>query len=133
MNGVFTSWLAHEADVAQILVVDDDPRICDLLEAFLSDEGYDTRRAADGLDALAKIGQSVPDLIVTDLMMPRLDGAGLVDRLRQNGYQIPVIVISAVHGNARNLAVAGFVPKPFDLNHLADIVSQTLAAYPPTS
>lgn len=117
--------------MAQILVVDDDPRICDLLEAFLSDEGYDTRRATDGLDALAKISQSVPDLIVTDLMMPRLDGAGLVDRLRQNGYQVPVIVISAVHGNARNLTVAGFVPKPFDLNHLADIVSQTLDAHSP--
>lgn len=133
MNALLTGWLAHEADVAEILVVDDDPRICDLLEAFLSDEGYETRRATDGMDALYQIGQSVPDLIVTDLMMPRLDGAGLVDRLRQSGYQIPVIVISAVHGNARHLAVAGFVPKPFDLNHLADIVSQTLAAHPPAS
>jgi CheY-like chemotaxis protein len=113
--------------VTEILVVDDDPRICDLLEAFLCDEGYEIRRASDGIDALTKIEKGAPDLIVTDLMMPRLDGAGLIDRLRQDGYRIPVIVISAVHGNARNLAVAGFVPKPFDLNHLADIVSETLA------
>lgn len=113
--------------MTEILVVDDDPRICDLLEAFLSDEGYEIRRAADGLDALAKVENGAPDLIVTDLMMPRLDGAGLVERLRQSGYQIPVIVISAVHGNARNLPVDGFVPKPFDLNYLADIVSETLA------
>ena len=112
--------------MAEILVVDDDPRICDLLEAFLGDEGYEIRRASDGIDALTQIETGRPDLIVTDLMMPRLDGAGLVDRLRRGGYQIPVIVISAVHANARNLAVAGFVPKPFDLNHLADVVSATL-------
>ena len=113
--------------MAEILVVDDDPRICDLLEAFLCDEGYEIRRAIDGIDALTKIEAGSPDLIVTDLMMPRLDGAGLVDRLRRDGYQIPIIVISAVHGNARNLPVAGFVPKPFDLNYLADVVSATLA------
>lgn len=115
--------------MANILIVDDDPRICELLEAFLCDEGHETRRAADGMDALTQIEKDTPDLIVTDLMMPRLDGAGLVDRLRQNGWQIPVIVISAVHGNARNLSVAGFVPKPFDLSHLADVVDQTLAEY----
>jgi CheY-like chemotaxis protein len=115
--------------VAHILIVDDDPRICELLEAFLCDEGHEIRRAADGIDALTKIDEDEPDLIVTDLMMPRLDGAGLVDRLRQNGRDIPVIVISAVHGNASNLSVAGFVPKPFDLNHLADVVDRTLAEH----
>lgn len=117
--------------MAHILIVDDDPRICELLEAFLCDEGHETRRAADGIDALTQIDQATPDLIVTDLMMPRLDGAGLVDRLRQNGRHIPVVVISAVHGNARNLSVAGFVPKPFDLSHLADVVDQALAEHSP--
>jgi CheY-like chemotaxis protein len=119
--------------VANILIVDDDPRICELLEAFLCDEGHETRRAADGIEALTQIGEDMPDLIVTDLMMPRLDGAGLVERLRQHGHKIPVIVISAVHGNARNLSVAGFVPKPFDLSHLADVVDQALAEYSPHS
>lgn len=119
--------------MAHILIVDDDPRICELLEAFLGDEGHETRRAADGIEALTEIDRDAPDLIVTDLMMPRLDGAGLVDRLRQNGRQIPVIVISAVHGNARNLSVAGFVPKPFDLSHLADVVDQALSEHTPSA
>ena len=119
--------------MATILVVDDDPRICDLLEAFLGDEGHQTQRASDGLDALAAIDQSQPDLIVTDLMMPRLDGAGLIERLQQNGMKIPVIVISAVHANARHLVVAGIVAKPFDLAFLADMVSEALSAATPAA
>jgi two-component system phosphate regulon response regulator OmpR len=113
--------------VAVILVVDDDPRICELLGTFFSDEGYETRRASDGLDALREIRRRRPDLIVTDLMLPRLDGAGLIDQVQRNGFQIPIIVISAVHDTARTLPVAGFVAKPFDLDLLADIVSQALA------
>lgn len=114
--------------VTSILVVDDDPRICDLLEALFHDEGYLTRRAADGVEAMAAIAVAMPDLIVTDLMMPRLDGAGLIRRLREQGVAIPIIVISAVYDNARQLDVTGFVPKPFDLMHLTTVVDQALAA-----
>ena len=113
-----------------ILVVDDDPRICDLLEALFHDEGYETRRAADGLEALAAITDAVPDLIVTDLMMPRLDGAGLIRQVRERGLAIPIVVISAVHSTARTLDVAGFVPKPFDLGHLTTVVDNVLATNP---
>ncbi len=113
---------------ASILVVDDEPAVRDLIEDVLADDGHAVRGAGDGLAALAEVAREPPDLIVCDLLMPRLDGRSLVARLREAGVGIPVVVVSAVPGRAAGLAVAGVVAKPFDLDHLRDAVARALGA-----
>ena len=116
----------------KILVVDDDPHICTLIAEFLGLEGHDARCAGDGLAALAEVERDPPDLIVTDLMMPRLDGTALVAKLHERGYRIPVVVITAaLHQRPDALPqVAGFVCKPFDLDHLHTVVERVLEGIP---
>ena len=58
----------------KILVVDDDQNICELLRLYLTKEGYQVTLASDGEDALAKYGQVKPDMVLLDVMMPKLDG-----------------------------------------------------------
>src|SRR4051812_47731105 len=88
-----------------VLVVDDEPTMRDLLAMVLEDEGYTVRRAADGRDALAKIADHTPAVVVLDLQMPVLDGWGFL-RLRQDNAALatlPVIVMSATHHAAATL------------------------------
>lgn len=70
-----------------------------------------------------------PDLIVTALMVPRLDGTGHIDRSCKDGFQVPIVVMGAMHVLPRQQPVAAFVDKPFDPNHLAVIVTQSLTGH----
>ena len=109
-----------------ILVVDDDPAICDLITDLLSDEGYDARSAPDGRAALEHITNNPPDLIISDVMMPRCDGLSVLQTLRRAGVMIPVVLMSAVplkHG----IAGAPVMPKPFNLDALLAQVQRLLA------
>ena len=69
----------------KILVVDDDQNICELLRLYLTKEGYQVTLASDGEDALAKYGQVKPDMVLLDVMMPRLDGWEVCRRIRKEG------------------------------------------------
>ena len=82
---------------ANILVVEDDPDTRELLHRTLEREGWLVRVAVDGVDALESIATSKPDLILLDLMMPRLDGFGVLTALRENDAwaQIPVVILTA--------------------------------------
>lgn len=82
---------------ASILIVDDDPTIRALMVTTLEREGLDLRQAPDGVEALARISERRPDVILLDLEMPVLDGFGVLDKLR-NDFElrsIPVIVLTA--------------------------------------
>ena len=111
----------------KILVVDDDRSLCDLITDLLAGEGYAVSCAPDGLEALAAVERDPPDLIVTDVHMPRLDGRGLVARLAERRLGIPVILMSAAPRPPERLGAA-FVAKPFHLDHLVAAVGRTLAA-----
>jgi CheY-like chemotaxis protein len=78
------------------LLVDDDPLIRKLISGQLVAAGYVVRTAADGLDALGKLRAGLPDLIISDLKMPRMSGFEFLNIVRQRLPQIPVIVMSAV-------------------------------------
>jgi len=118
--------------VAKILVVDDEPDILLMLRMALEDESYEVVLAADGEMALARIEEHSPDLVVLDLMMPVLDGYGVLDRLKSSGSTLPVVVLSARNDQAdvdRALALgaAEFMSKPFDLDRLLKLVASILA------
>ncbi|MBZ5668598.1 MAG: response regulator [Acidobacteriia bacterium] len=80
----------------RVLLVDDEPLVRRLISGYLVAAGYVVRVAVDGLDALGKLREGLPDLIISDLNMPRMSGFELLDVVRQRFPQIPVIVISGV-------------------------------------
>lgn len=109
---------------AVVLIVDDERHIVDLLEDLFQDEGYQVRRAYDGMAALAAIDREMPDLVVADVMMPRLDGLSLYNRIRERSDDLPVILMSAAV--TPRAIDATFVPKPFDIDTLLDLVDEKL-------
>lgn len=80
-----------------VLVVDDDPSIADLLRQYLPEDEYYLESARDGVEALTKIEQNRPDILLLDLIMPRMDGFGVIEKLRADPLtcDLPIIVISA--------------------------------------
>jgi CheY-like chemotaxis protein len=81
----------------RLLVVDDDPQVVDMVRQLLEDSQYEISAAQDGEEALEAIAKSPPDAILLDLLMPRLDGFGVIEQLRKDPLlnQIPVIVLTA--------------------------------------
>lgn len=116
----------HKSGRAMVLIVDDERHIVDLLDDLFRDEGYQVRRAYDGLAALAAIDREMPDLVIADVMMPRLDGLALYNRIRERSRELPVILMSAAV-TPRSID-AEFVPKPFDIEMLLDVVECKLGA-----
>jgi CheY-like chemotaxis protein len=102
----------------RILVADDDLRSRDAVAGILAEEGYDVAVAADGQEASGLISSWCPDLVVTDLDMPRLDGRGLLRRVRQLRPGTPVIVLSAHDEIGAGTEIEGFFSKPVELDRL---------------
>jgi CheY-like chemotaxis protein len=107
-----------------ILVVDDDPHIRNLLDRVLTQAGSDVEQADDGLAALAQVATHPPDLILTDVLMPRLDGIGLATTLAPHTPPIPIILMSA-HPVPHD-CVLPFIRKPFTLEALLTLMARTL-------
>jgi len=80
---------------AHILVVDDDPRITDLLRRILAYEGYSVAIAASGSEALDRSLEHPPDMVVIDIMLPGLDGLEVAQRLRTAGDNVPILMLTA--------------------------------------
>jgi CheY-like chemotaxis protein len=111
-----------------ILVVDDDPGVRHALVEFLITAGYAVEQASDGLMALRQIARQVPDLIVSDVRMPHLDGIGLATTLAPHAPPIPIILMSATplpYGCAQP-----FMRKPFELEALLILIARTLPVTP---
>ena len=84
--------------MAKVLVVEDDNNLREIYETSLKAEGYETSSAADGMEALELAGRNKPDLIISDVMMPRLSGFEMLEKLRQddNLKDVPVIMMTAL-------------------------------------
>ena len=113
--------------IPTVLVVDDEPVIRELMAILLEEEGYVVRQAVDGLHALEMLERHGIDLVLSDVKMPRLDGASLVQRLRARGDLIPVVLMSAVYAEV-DLPGVRFLRKPVNCEHLLTIIAGTLAA-----
>jgi DNA-binding response OmpR family regulator len=107
----------------RVLVVDDDVRSRDAVAQILGEEGYDAAVASDGEEACSLLASWRPELVVTDLNMPRLDGRGLLQRVHTVLPGIPVIILSA-RGVAEagrlteGMGAAGFFAKPVRVEDL---------------
>src|SRR5215470_12220839 len=114
--------MADTEPKGNILVVDDEPQITRVLKTTLASQGYGVRSAADGQDALDQLKSWSPDLIITDLRMPRVDGLELCRAVRL-GSHIPIIVLSVkseeiMKVQALDAGADDYVTKPFSLNEL---------------
>jgi DNA-binding response OmpR family regulator len=112
-----------------ILIVDDDQSILLTLQDILSGEGFPVRVARNGWEGLNKVDEDPPDLIVLDLWMPRMNGQEMARDLKDRGFSIPILVMSAVQSGdkvAESIDAAGFIPKPFDIDLLLNEVSRLL-------
>jgi CheY-like chemotaxis protein len=108
------------------LIVDDEPNIAYAIEMVLSDMGYQVLTAQNGAEALELLEHQRFDLILSDVMMPVVDGHKLVEELRARGDRTPVVLMSAAAHAVRVIPGIPFLPKPFDLDELLDIVNRAL-------
>jgi DNA-binding response OmpR family regulator len=112
----------------RVLVVDDDEDMQDLLREALETESYEVMIAQDGLIALEVLEHIKPDLILLDLMMPRMDGSAFAKELRHRGLvpSVPIIVVSAdvnAKQKIETMGADGYITKPFDLHSLLDEIA----------
>jgi CheY-like chemotaxis protein len=118
-----------------VLVVEDDPELLETLEELLEIEGYQVTVAKDGLDALAKLGDPLPAVILLDLMMPRMDGYAFAAELERRGLHpgIPILILTAdgrAQQKAERIGAAGYLEKPFHLTDLLGQVARFAGALP---
>lgn len=107
----------------KVLIVDDEPDVRDALRRSLSFEGYETELAVDGFDALEKAAASEPDLVLLDVLMPRMDGLTAARRLRGSGTRVPILMLTArdtVGDRVTGLDAGAddYLVKPFELDEL---------------
>ncbi|QNG28222.1 response regulator transcription factor [Synechococcus sp. HK01-R] len=108
-----------------MLLVDDEPGLRTAVQAYLEDEGFDVTTAVDGEEGFSKAQQLLPDLVISDVMMPRCDGYGLLRRMREDERLggTPVIFLTAKGMTADRTqgylaGVDDYIPKPFDPDEL---------------
>ena len=106
-------------NLKKLLIVEDEPDIQELLEAYLHDAGYETTIAGDGVEALAKFQKDKFDLILLDLMLPKIDGFGVCEFIRRES-NVPILMLTALDGEQEQLRgfrmeIDDYVTKPFSM------------------
>ena len=115
----------------RVLIVDDEPDILLMLRVNLESEGYDTALAGDGETALRRIEEERPDVVLLDVMMPVMDGWGVLSNLHRMDPRPRILVLSAKSGDrdfakAYELGADEYVTKPFDPDGLIESIELLL-------
>ena len=121
----------------KLLIVEDEPDIQELLEAYLHDAGYETTIAGDGVEALAKFQKDKFDLILLDLMLPKIDGLTACKKIRQTLPKIPIIMLSAKGEEidkilGLEIGADDYMTKPFSVRELIARVKANLRKMDPS-
>lgn len=115
----------------QVLVVEDDDDIRELVSVALSNRGFEVGEARNGAEALARIDEHMPNLILLDMRMPVMDGWTFVREFRnRHGRRVPITVMTAADDSklrADQVGADSYIGKPFDLDHLYEVVEDTLS------
>jgi DNA-binding response OmpR family regulator len=122
------------SDKARILIVDDEPNVRLVFRTALEASGYSITTAGDGDEALEWLEKESVELVLLDLQMPILSGMDVLERLRKEGHDVPVVIITA-HGNVPNavqamkLGAIDFLTKPISPEILRAVVAEVLARH----
>lgn len=117
----------------KILVAEDEPMLLKTIELKLKKEGYEVITTSDGREAAARIEETDPDLVITDIMMPYVSGLEIVSIVRKRTHKrIPIIILSAMEQEkvvmeAFELGADDYITKPFSLNELVIRVKRLMA------
>jgi DNA-binding response OmpR family regulator len=118
----------------RILLVDDEPNILIPVEFLMTQQGYDVDKAYDGLEALKKMENNVPNLVILDVMMPEMDGFEVARQIRNNAKfdktQIIFLTAKGTDEDKMNGYSTGgevYITKPFDNDYLVDAVNELMA------
>jgi len=120
---------------ARILIAEDDPNILNLLYVFLSQQGYTVEKATDGREALRLAAAITPDLLITDVMMPHMNGYQLVNAIVYERVDIPTPKIIMLTSRTDpsdvqrglDVGVDMYIPKPFDIAEVTARVAELLS------
>ncbi len=119
--------------VSKILIADDNQQNCELLDAYLSGEGYQIEMAYDGEEALHKVAGFQPDIVLLDIMMPKLSGYEVCQQVKKNPVtkDIPILIVTALNemGDIEKAVAAGcddFLSKPINRMELTTRVRSLL-------
>ena len=119
----------------KILVAEDEPMLLKTIELKLKKEGYEVITTSDGREAVAKIEESDPDMVITDIMMPYVSGLEIVAHIRKNdNKRIPIIMLSSMEQEkvvmeAFELGADDYITKPFSLNELVIRVKRLMTQF----
>ena len=121
-------------DKNHILIVEDDADIRSGIEIYLKNQGYDVSQAGDGIEGLAVIEKEEIDLAIVDIMMPRMDGITMMMKVREKGYDFPVIMLSAKSEEVDkimglNMGADDYITKPFNPLELVARVKSQIRRY----
>ena len=124
------------AEQKVILVVDDDRELVDAVRAVLERQGYKVIQAHDGHQGKQAIYNQRPDLVILDMMMPRMGGYPVLEHFKDKADAPPIIMVTANEGSrhkvyAEYLGVIDYIRKPFAMERLLETVNKALAAAPP--
>ena len=114
--------------MSRILIIDDTPDLRDLLKTFFEAQGHEIIEASSGKKGLEAIHAHQPDIVITDIIMPDMNGVDMIKALRKRDKRLPVVVMSGYQdelGQVERLGVAGTFIKPpnlEELKHLVDLV-----------
>jgi CheY-like chemotaxis protein len=118
----------------QVLVVDDDPAVRTCLIMLLESVGYEVAAVEDGIQALLLISENAPDILISDLNMPRMSGVDLLSEVRRRFPHIVTIAMSGAYRNSRELPsdvmAHGFYPKGESPRNLCGTLAQFLEGIP---
>lgn len=114
-----------------LMVVDDDAVARLTMEDILTEEGYEVMVAHDGCDASEQLTRRVPQLLLTDLEMPELNGERLIEHVRATHPQLPILVLTSrlvidARREAERLGVSGYINKPIEIEALLAAVAASL-------
>lgn len=118
----------------KVLAIDDSRTIREMLKAALAQGGFEVFVAEDGVEGIEKLPEVQPDVVITDINMPRMDGFGVIEAIRSEGAYagLPVLVLTTesaqeLKERARNIGATGWIVKPFDDNRLIGTIRRVTA------
>jgi len=115
-------------DIKKVLVVDDEPDTLELIKLVLESGGFGTMLAASGMEALAQIDRTKPDLVLLDIMMPDMDGWDVFRKIKEKNSKIPIAILTAKAQNIDRLLglhvlkADDYITKPFGKDELINKV-----------
>lgn len=113
----------------KVLAIDDSKTIRELLRTVMEEAGFDFTSAVDGVDGVERYTKVRPDVVITDINMPNMDGYGVIDAIRKGDIdnQVPILVLTTESGDklkarAREAGATGWIVKPFDDVSLVSVI-----------